>query len=80
MRVKLVGDPIKDAVQLEQTSLLKQAKKLTQPLLLAYGGEDRRVPYEHGTLLRKAVEQHNPDVEWILYGDEGHGWIAIKSA
>ncbi|WP_156455232.1 alpha/beta hydrolase family protein [Janthinobacterium sp. B9-8] len=58
-----MGNPIKDEVQLEQTSSLKQAKKLTQPLLLAYGGENRRVPYEHGTLLRKAVEQQNPGVE-----------------
>jgi dienelactone hydrolase len=71
---KLVGDPVADVQQLEQTSPLKQAKKLTQPLLLAYGGEDRRVPYEHGALLRKALEPHNPNVEWILYGDEGHGW------
>ncbi len=71
----LVGDPVKDAVQLEQTSPLKQAKKLTQPLLLAYGGEDRRVPIDHGTMLRKAVTAHNPNVEWIFYADEGHGWV-----
>jgi dienelactone hydrolase len=70
----LVGDAVKDAEQLEQTSPLKQAKKLTQPLLLAYGGEDRRVPIDHGTLLRRALEPHNHNVEWIFYSDEGHGW------
>lgn len=70
----LVGDPVKDAAQLEQTSPLKQAKRLTQPLLLAYGGEDRRVPFDHGTLLRRALEPHNPNTEWIFYRDEGHGW------
>jgi len=71
----LIGDPVKDAAQFEATSPLKQAVRVTQPLLLAFGGEDRRVPREHGTRFRDAVRQTNAQVEWIEYSDEGHGWF-----
>lgn len=71
----LIGDPVKDAAQFEATSPLKQAARVTQPLLLAFGGEDRRVPREHGTRFRDAVRLSNPQVEWIEYPDEGHGWF-----
>jgi dipeptidyl aminopeptidase/acylaminoacyl peptidase len=70
----LIGDREKDARQLEATSPLKQAAKIRKPVLLAYGGSDTRVPILHGVALRKALEAHNRDVEWIEYKDEGHGW------
>ncbi len=71
----LVGDPVTDAVQLAATSPLKLASRLTQPLLMAYGGEDRRVPIGQGTRMRDALKSHNPNVEWISYPDEAHGWL-----
>jgi len=70
----LVGDPEKDAAQLAATSPLKQAARIKAPLLLAYGGEDRRVPLDHGTALRAALKDHNDQVEWVLYANEGHGF------
>ncbi len=70
----LVGDQVKDAAQLKATSPIEQASKITQPLLMAYGGVDRRVPLYHGTRFRDAVRQHNSQVEWVVYPDEGHGW------
>jgi len=70
----LIGDREKDAAQLAATSPIKQAAKITQPLLMAYGGIDRRVPIEHGTQFRSAVRKTNSKVEWIDYPDEGHGW------
>lgn len=71
----LIGDPVKDAAQLEATSPLKQAHRLKQPLLLAFGGGDRRVPIDHGTKFRDAVKKTNERVEWIVYNEEGHGWF-----
>jgi len=71
---QLVGDPEKDAEQLKATSPLLQASRIKQPLLLAHGGSDLRVPLVHGTRFYDAVKQTNPDVEWISYPDEGHGW------
>jgi dipeptidyl aminopeptidase/acylaminoacyl peptidase len=67
---ELVGDKVKDAAQLQATSPLMQAARFKQPLLLAYGGADRRVP---------AVKAHNPNVEWVVYPDEGHGWRLEKT-
>jgi len=70
----LVADPEKDAAQIEQTSPLKNAQRLTQPLLMAYGGEDIRVPITHGTEFRDAVMRTNKHVEWLVYNHEGHGF------
>jgi dienelactone hydrolase len=70
----LVGDQVKDAAQLEATSPLKQAAKITRPLLLAHGGVDVRVPIVHAVKLRDALEANHAPVTWIEYKDEAHGW------
>ena len=71
----LIGDREKDAAQLAATSPLKLASKLTRPLLMAYGSDDYRVPLEHGTRMRDAVKPFNPDVEFVVYPGEAHGWM-----
>ncbi|MFZ3289093.1 MAG: prolyl oligopeptidase family serine peptidase [Telluria sp.] len=70
----LVGDLVKDAGQLKATSPLEQAARITQPLLLAYGGADRRVPLYHGEKFYAEVTRTNAHVEWLVYDEEGHGW------
>ena len=75
----LVGDPVRDAAQLTATSPLAQAGRIRQPLLLAYGADDRRVPLYHGRLFHKAVKQHNGQVEMVVYNEEGHGWKLPKN-
>lgn len=71
----LVGDRDRDATQFAATSPLKQAAQLKLPLLMAYGGLDATVTFDHGTKMRNALRPHNPNVEWIEYADEGHGWM-----
>jgi dipeptidyl aminopeptidase/acylaminoacyl peptidase len=75
----LVGDLVKDAAQLEATSPLVQAARINRPLLLAYGGADRRVPLYHGKKFYEAVPRTNADVEWVEYPNEGHGWALPKT-
>ena len=75
----LVGDQVKDAVQLANTSPVKRAAELKQPLLMAYGGRDVRVPIDHGTAMRNALKKTNQNVEWVEYPLEGHGWIRDDS-
>lgn len=70
----LIGDPVKDAAQLKDTSPISLAAKIQKPLLLAYGGADRRVPIAHGENFYAEIRKHNPNVEWIKYPEEGHGW------
>ena len=75
----LVGDIVKDADQLKATSPLAQAARLKQPLLMAYGGADVRVPIYHGRKFYDAVRQTNPNVELVVYQEEGHGWVLPKT-
>jgi dipeptidyl aminopeptidase/acylaminoacyl peptidase len=75
----LIGDPVKDAQQLRTTSPLQQAARITQPLLMAYGAADRRVPLYHGKKFLDAVKVNNPNVEWVVYQQEGHGWSLPKN-
>jgi dipeptidyl aminopeptidase/acylaminoacyl peptidase len=76
---ELVGDQVKDAAQLKATSPIMQAARIRQPLLLAYGGADQRVPIFHGKKFYDAVKDTNRNVEWIEYSEEGHGWYLEKN-
>lgn len=75
-----VGDPKSDAEMLKQNSPLQQASRLKQPLLMAHGAIDRRVPLEHGVKMRDALQAAgHKQVEWVLYPEEGHGWRALET-
>ena len=77
---KLIGDAKADAAQIEQTSPLKQASKIKQPVFMAYGEDDLRVPLPHGTRMRDALkESGNNQVEWVQYENEGHGFLLEKN-
>jgi dipeptidyl aminopeptidase/acylaminoacyl peptidase len=76
----LIGDPVKDAEQLKATSPLEQAHRITQPLLMAYGARDTRVPIYHGRKLHDKLSTNNKQVELVVYDDEGHGWTYPKNS
>ncbi len=75
----LVGDREHDAAQLKATSPLENAAKISQPLLLAYGDADKRVPIVHGTKFRDAVSLTNSRVEWLAYPDETNDLRVVKN-
>jgi dipeptidyl aminopeptidase/acylaminoacyl peptidase len=75
----LIGDPKTDHARFQATSPLAQAARITQPLLLAYGGADRQVPPYHGKKFYAAVKVSNPNVEYVQYDEEGHGWALPKN-
>jgi dienelactone hydrolase len=70
----LIGDPLKDPAAFGEVSPLAQAARIHQPLLMAHGAYDRRVPMIHATRMRDAVTAGNAKVEYVLYPEEGHGW------
>jgi dipeptidyl aminopeptidase/acylaminoacyl peptidase len=76
---EMIGDLNRDAEQLQRTSPLQQAARIKQPLLLAYGGADLRVPIYHGKKFYSAIKPANDKVEWIEYEEEGHGWVLPKN-
>ena len=75
----LLGDPKMDHDRFQATSPLAQAARIRQPLLLAYGVADRRVPLNQGRAFHAAVKPGNPDVEYVEYEEEGHGWALPKN-
>jgi dipeptidyl aminopeptidase/acylaminoacyl peptidase len=76
---RLMGDSAKDADMFKAYSPLQQAFRIKTPVLMAYGGKDERVPLIHGEKMRDALKSHNPQVEWIEYKDEGHGFVDLHN-
>lgn len=73
---RLLGDRVKDAEMLRANSPVHVAAKIRQPVLLAYGEKDVRVPIEHGKAMRRAlIDGGNTRVDWVSYPKEGHGWV-----
>jgi dipeptidyl aminopeptidase/acylaminoacyl peptidase len=72
----LIGDPdnAADAARFRQHSPILRAAELKQPLLMAHGLEDKRVPIVHATRFYDSVKRGNSNVELITYPNEGHGW------
>lgn len=75
----LVGDRVKDAEQLKATSPLLLAARIKQPLLMAFGERDRRVPLYVAKRFTDAVKPHNPGLEDVVYFGEAHGWNMIDT-
>ncbi len=77
---KLVGDRVADAEQLRATSPIRNAARIHAPLLMAYGGEDWRVPIVHGEKMHdELMKQPGADVQWVVYSQEGHGWATVAT-
>jgi dipeptidyl aminopeptidase/acylaminoacyl peptidase len=74
-----IGDPDKDRAQFRQTSPVERAAEIKQPVLMAYGGLDQRVPVVNGERMKSALSGHNKKVEWVVYPDEGHGWLRLEN-
>ena len=72
---QMIGDPELDAAQLKATSPLENAARIKAPVLMAYGGGDQRVPLVHGEKMRDALLKRGAAVEWVVYTDEGHGFL-----
>lgn len=67
----LVGDPKKDQAQFSATSPLLLARRITQPVLLAYGAMDVEVPGKHGRQLFDAIKPGNPDAQFMWFDEKG---------
>ena len=70
-----LGHPKTDAEQFARTSPVKRAAEIKVPVLMAYGGSDRRVPIINGERMRDALLKNGTPVEWVVYGDEGHNFL-----
>ena len=70
-----VGDAATEKARFEATSPIRQAARIKRPVMMAYGAGDRRVPIEHATAMEAALRQTGVPLEYVVYNDEGHGFL-----
>ncbi|MCL3781129.1 S9 family peptidase [Prolixibacteraceae bacterium JC049] len=71
-----MGDPTTaDSVRLHRISPLFHAHNVTKPLMVLQGANDPRVLQVESDEIVKAVKANNVPVEYVLFPDEGHGFV-----
>ena len=70
-----LGDPATDSVRLHRISPLFNADKITAPLLVLQGANDPRVLKVESDEIVAAVKQKGVPVEYLVFDDEGHGFV-----
>jgi dipeptidyl aminopeptidase/acylaminoacyl peptidase len=70
-----MGDPATDEVRLRSISPIFHASNIRKPLLVLQGANDPRVLKVESDEIVAAVKQNNVPVEYVVFDDEGHGFI-----
>lgn len=70
-----LGDPAIEEERLTAISPLFHAKNITKPLLVVQGANDPRVLQVESDELVAAVRSNGVPVEYVLFPDEGHGFL-----
>ena len=71
-----LGDPFaKDSVRLYNISPLFHADKVKNPVMVLQGANDPRVLQIESDEIVEAIKKNNVPVEYIVFSDEGHGFI-----
>jgi len=69
-----IGDPDKDGAVLGSISPVNFAEKITAPVLIIQGKEDRTVPPEQAKVMIAALNQTGRKPESLFISDLGHGY------
>ncbi|GIK49521.1 MAG: peptidase S9 [Alphaproteobacteria bacterium] len=70
-----MGDPATDAERHHRISPLFHASNIRKPLLVIQGANDPRVLQVESDELVAAVRANNVPVEYVVFPDEGHGFL-----
>ena len=70
-----MGDPATDAERHRRISPLFHAGNIRRPMLVVQGANDPRVLQVESDELVAAVRRNNVPVEYVLFPDEGHGFL-----
>ena len=70
-----MGDPATDAERHHRISPLFHASNISKPLLVIQGANDPRVLQVESDELVAAVRANNVPVEYVVFPDEGHGFL-----
>ncbi|MHA7898978.1 MAG: S9 family peptidase [Henriciella sp.] len=70
-----MGDPATDAERHRAISPLFHAENVTKPMLVVQGANDPRVLQVESDELVEAIRANGVYVEYVLFPDEGHGFL-----
>jgi len=70
-----LGDPKTDSARLRRISPLFNADKIQVPLMVLQGANDPRVLKVESDEIVAAVRKKGIPVEYVLFPDEGHGFV-----
>ena len=70
-----MGDPATDRERLQRISPLFHAKNIVKPLIVLQGANDPRVLKVESDELVAAVKANGVPVEYVVFDDEGHGFL-----
>lgn len=74
-----VGDPTKQEQMLRDISPLFHADKIKKPLMVVQGANDPRVIKPESDDIVQAVQKNKVPVEYVVFPDEGHGFVKRKN-
>ena len=70
-----LGDPATDSARLHRISPLFNAERIVAPLMVLQGANDPRVLKVESDEIVAAVRKKGIPVEYVLFDDEGHGFV-----
>jgi len=76
---KEIGDPATQREFLVATSPLFHAEKINKPLMVLQGANDPRVLQAESDEIVAKVKANGVPVEYVVFGDEGHGFTKNKN-
>jgi dipeptidyl aminopeptidase/acylaminoacyl peptidase len=77
--VRRIGDPVADASLLWDRSPLSRVDNIRIPVLVAHGSRDPRVQREEAERVVAAMRDHGVPHEYLLFEDEGHGFVKPRN-
>lgn len=79
LREREYGTLDKDLDFLKSISPIYKVDRIKAPLFVLQGRNDPRVPYTESEQIVKALKERNRPVEYILFEDEGHGFVKLNN-
>lgn len=76
---KMVGHHENEKELLKERSPLFKAHLIRRPLLIAHGANDARVKKSESDQIVKAMRDKNLPVKYLVFPDEGHGFVRAKN-
>lgn len=79
LREREYGSLDKDLDFLKSISPIYKVDRIKAPLFVLQGRNDPRVPYTESEQIVKALKDRERPVEYILFEDEGHGFVKLSN-